>query len=76
MLLVELDLQGLIIQADDLHTRKPFFNSSRSKATTFLAELAGVADDRRGCLSEPSVEQRQPVAVAKPWDPCMRRWFN
>ena len=33
-LLGELDLQGLVIQADALHTQKPFFNSSRSRAPT------------------------------------------
>ena len=33
-LLGELDLQGLLIQADALHTQKPFFNSSRSRAPT------------------------------------------
>ncbi len=33
-LLGELDLQGLLIQADALHTQKPFFNSSRSREPT------------------------------------------
>lgn len=33
-LLGELDLQGLLIQADALHTQKPFFNSSRSRVPT------------------------------------------
>ena len=33
-LLGELDLQGLLIQADALHTQKPFFNSSRSRGPT------------------------------------------
>ncbi len=33
-LLGELGLQGLLIQADVLHTQKPFFNSSRSRAPT------------------------------------------
>jgi hypothetical protein len=29
-LLGELDLEGVLIQADALHTQRPFFNSSRS----------------------------------------------
>ena len=33
-LLGELDLDGLLIQADALHTQKPFFNSSRSRGPT------------------------------------------
>lgn len=33
-LLGELDLEGLLIQADALHTQKPFFDSSRSRAPT------------------------------------------
>ena len=33
-LLGELDLEGLLIQADALHTQKPFFVSSRSRAPT------------------------------------------
>ena len=33
-LLGELDLQGILIQADALHTQKPFFNSSRSRGPT------------------------------------------
>ena len=33
-LLGELNLQGLLIQADALHTQKPFFSSSRSRAPT------------------------------------------
>ena len=33
-LLGELDLEGALIQADALHTRQPFFNSSRSRGPT------------------------------------------
>ena len=33
-LLGELDLQGLLIQADTLHTQKPLFNSPSSRAPT------------------------------------------
>jgi hypothetical protein len=33
-LLGELELEGLLIQADALHTQKPFFNSSPSRAPT------------------------------------------
>ena len=33
-LLGELDLQGVLIQADALHTQRPFFNSSRSRGPT------------------------------------------
>jgi hypothetical protein len=33
-LLGELDLEGVLIQADALHTQKPFFNSSRSRWPT------------------------------------------
>jgi hypothetical protein len=33
-LLGELNLQGLLIQADALHTQKPFFSSSRSRTPT------------------------------------------
>ncbi len=33
-LLGELDLDGVLIQADALHTQKPFFNSSRSRGPT------------------------------------------
>ena len=33
-LLGELDLDGVLIQADELHTQKPFFNSSRSRGPT------------------------------------------
>ncbi|MEB3243379.1 MAG: hypothetical protein VKO44_07060 [Cyanobacteriota bacterium] len=33
-LLGDLDLRGLLIQADALHTQKPFFNSSRSGEPT------------------------------------------
>ena len=33
-LLGELDLEGVLIQADALHTQKPFFNSSRSRGPT------------------------------------------
>ena len=33
-LLGELDLQGVLIQADALHTQRPFFNSSRSREQT------------------------------------------
>ena len=33
-LLGELDLQGVLIQADALHTQRPFFNSSRSREPT------------------------------------------
>ncbi|QNI65300.1 putative iSMca6/ transposase/ OrfA [Synechococcus sp. A15-44] len=33
-LLVELDLEGLLIQADALHTQRPFFGSSRSRGPT------------------------------------------
>ena len=34
-LLGELDLAGVLIQADALHTQKPFFGSSRSRGPTF-----------------------------------------
>ncbi|MCT0224364.1 transposase family protein [Synechococcus sp. CS-1328] len=34
MLLGELDLEGVLIQADALHTQKPFFSSSRSRGPT------------------------------------------
>jgi hypothetical protein len=33
-LLGELDLDSVLIQADALHTQKPFFNSSRSSGPT------------------------------------------
>ncbi len=33
-LLGELDLEGVLIQADALHTQRPFFNSSRSREPT------------------------------------------
>jgi predicted transposase YbfD/YdcC len=33
-LLGDLDLDGVLIQADALHTQKPFFNSSRSRGPT------------------------------------------
>ena len=33
-LLGELDLEGVLIQADALHTQRPFFNSSPSRAPT------------------------------------------
>jgi hypothetical protein len=33
-LLGELDLEGVVIQADALHTQRPFFNSSRSRGPT------------------------------------------
>ncbi len=33
-LLGEMNLEGLLIQADALHTQKPFFDSSRSRAPT------------------------------------------
>jgi len=33
-LLGELDLEGVLIQADALHTQNPFFNSSRSRGPT------------------------------------------
>ena len=33
-LLGELDLGGVLIQADALHTQKPFFGSSRSRGPT------------------------------------------
>ena len=33
-LLGELDLDGVLIQADALHTQKPFFNSSMSRGPT------------------------------------------
>jgi hypothetical protein len=33
-LLGELDLEGALIQADALHTQKPFFDSSRSRGPT------------------------------------------
>ena len=33
-LLGELDLEGVLIQADALHTQKPFFGSSRSRGPT------------------------------------------
>jgi hypothetical protein len=33
-LLGELDLEGLLIQADALHTQRPFFGSSRSRGPT------------------------------------------
>ena len=33
-LLGELDLEGVLIQVDALHTQKPFFGSSRSRGTT------------------------------------------
>jgi hypothetical protein len=31
---LELELEGVLIQADALHTQKPFFNSSRSRGRT------------------------------------------
>ena len=34
-LLGELDLNGVLIQADALHTQKPFFSSSRNRGPTF-----------------------------------------
>ncbi len=34
-LLGELDLEDVLIQADALHTQKPFFGSSRSRVPTF-----------------------------------------
>lgn len=33
-LLGELDHEGVLIQADALHTQRPFFNSSRSRGPT------------------------------------------
>ena len=33
-LLGELDLKGVLIQADALHTQRPFFSSSRSRGPT------------------------------------------
>jgi hypothetical protein len=33
-LLGELELEGVLIQADALHTQRPFFNSSRSRGPT------------------------------------------
>ena len=33
-LLGELDLEGVLIQADALHTQKPFFGNSRSRGPT------------------------------------------
>jgi len=33
-LLGELDLEGVLIQADALHTQKPFFGISRSRVPT------------------------------------------
>ena len=33
-LLGELELEGVLIQADELHTHKAFFNSSRSRGQT------------------------------------------
>ncbi len=33
-LLGELKLEGVLIQADALHTQRPFFNSSRSRGPT------------------------------------------
>ena len=33
-LLGELDLEGVLIQADALHTQRPFFGSSRSRGPT------------------------------------------
>jgi hypothetical protein len=33
-LLGELDLEGVLIQADTLHTQQPFFGSSRSRGPT------------------------------------------
>jgi hypothetical protein len=33
-LLGDLDLEGVVIQADALHTQRPFFNSSRSRVPT------------------------------------------
>ena len=33
-LLGDLDLEGVLIQADALHTQKPFFGSSRSRGPT------------------------------------------
>ena len=33
-LLGELDLEGVVIQADALHTQRPFFSSSRSRGPT------------------------------------------
>jgi hypothetical protein len=34
-LLGELDLEGVLIQTDALHTQRPFFGSSRSRGPTF-----------------------------------------
>jgi predicted transposase YbfD/YdcC len=51
-LLGELDLQGLLIQADALHTQKPLFKSSRSRGPT--------SPDRQGQPEAPaSTDQRQ-----------------
>jgi predicted transposase YbfD/YdcC len=33
-LLGELDLEGVLIQADALHTQRPFFGNSRSRGPT------------------------------------------
>ena len=34
-LMGQLDLEGVLIQADALHTQQPFFDSSRSRGPTF-----------------------------------------
>jgi hypothetical protein len=33
-LLCELDLEGVLIQADTIHTQRPFFGSARSRGPT------------------------------------------
>jgi len=46
-LLGELDLEGVLIQADALHTQKPFFNSSRSRAAVRLMVLISTGSPSR-----------------------------
>ena len=47
-LLGELDLNGVLIQADALHTQKPFFSSSRSRGPTSSCPSRGT---KRPCIA-------------------------
>jgi hypothetical protein len=38
-LLEEMDLSGVLIEADALHTKQPFFNSTRSRGLTSRCRL-------------------------------------
>jgi hypothetical protein len=44
-LLGELDLDVVLIQADALHNKKPFFNSSRSRGGRLPADSESLRDD-------------------------------